>query len=412
MEHMGKRIQIAYRRVEELKPYKNNPRKNDAAVDGVARSIQEFGFKNPIVLGKGDEIVCGHTRLKAALKLGLAEVPCISADDLTEEQIRAYRLADNRTAEIAVWDDELLNIELEAIDLDMTVFGFEEPKPGDVQEDDYDEAPPETPISRLGDLWLLGRHRLLCGDSTDPNAMESLMDGKLADMLLTDAPYNVAYEGSDGKTIMNDNMGDAQFRQFLVSAFSAADQFMKPGAVFYLWHADSEGHNFRGACHDIGWKVRQCLIWHKNAAVLGRQDYHWQHEPCLYGWKEGASHLWASDRKQTTILHYDRPKQNKEHPTMKPVLLFDYQIQNNTKALDLVLDAFAGSGTAIIACEQNNRICHSMELDPRYVDVIVNRYYLYSAEHRKSEKPGDNIFLVRDGKKLAYADVTGSVKAE
>jgi len=398
MEQAAIRIQITYQPVDKLKPYKNNPRTNDAAVDGVARSIQEFGFKNPIVLGKDYEVVCGHTRLKAALKLGMTEVPCVSADDLTEEQIRAYRLADNKTAERAAWDDEMLAIELGDLNMDMTVFGFDPMTVDGVQEDGFDEPLPEKPITQLGDLWLLGRHRLLCGDSTEAAAIERLMDGQLADMLLTDTPYNVSYESSDGKTIMNDNMPDEKFREFLRSAFHAANHAMKPGAVFYIWHADSEGFNFRGACHDTGWKVRQCLIWNKNAAVLGRQDYNWRHEPCLYGWKEGASHLWASDRKQTTVLNFDRPKQNKEHPTMKPVLLFDYLIQNNTKAMDVVLDPFAGSGTAIIACEQSNRIGYCMELDPKYADVIVKRFC-------KQISTTDGVYLVRNGEKRPYGDV-------
>ena len=195
-------------------------------------------------------------------------------------------------------------------------------------------------------------------------------------MLITDPPYNVAYEGGtkDKLTIKNDNMESEQFRAFLTSAFYAADTVMKNGAVFYIWHADSEGYNFRGACKDVEWKVRQCLIWNKNSMVLGRQDYQWKHEPCLYGWKGGASHLWASDRKQTTILEFEKPLRNSEHPTMKPIALFDYQIKNNTKQEDTVLDLFAGSGTTLIACEQNGRISFNMELDPKYVDVIIDRW--------------------------------------
>ena len=392
------KIRIEYRRVDEITPYKNNPRKNDKAVDAVAESIRQFGFRNPIVLDKNDEIVCGHTRLKAAIKLGLVEVPCIRADDLTEAQIKAYRLADNKTAERASWDDDLLATELSAIDLDMSVFGFDLVSKDDVHEDDFDEKPPETPITMPGDIWQLGRHRLLCGDSTDPDNLKRLMDGAFVDMLLTDPPYNVDYTGKtkDALKIKNDVMADDKFRTFLRTAFFCADSVMKPGAVFYIWHADSEGYNFRGACHDINWSVRQCLIWKKNSMVLGRQDYQWAHEPCIYGWKEGASHLWASNRKQTTVLEFDRPTRSKEHPTMKPVLLFDYLIRNNTKAMDLVLDPFLGSGTTTIACEQNGRTCYGMELDPKYCDVIVNRAI-------RQFGSDEGVFLIRDGERIPHA---------
>ena len=208
------------------------------------------------------------------------------------------------------------------------------------------------------------------------------MDGRKADLFLTDPPYNVDYEGKtkDSLRIQNDSMADEVFRKFLVGAFSAADGVMKQGAVFYIWHADSEGYNFRGACHEIDWKVRQCLIWNKSCMVMGRQDYQWKHEPCLYGWKSGASHLWASDRTQTTVLNFNKPSRNKEHPTMKPIALFDYQIQNNTKSEDIVLDTFAGSGTTVMACEQNGRCAYCMELDPKYIDVIIDRWERFTGE--------------------------------
>lgn len=232
------------------------------------------------------------------------------------------------------------------------------------------------PKAKLGDIYKLGNHRLMCGDSTSLEDVAKLMGEEKADMLLTDPPYNVAYEGKteDKLTIKNDKMSDGNFRDFLVNAFKAADSVMKPGAVFYIWHADSEGYNFRGACFDAGWKVRQCIIWNKNSMVLGRQDYQWKHEPCLYGWKDGASHLWASDRKQTTVIDFNRPTKADIHPTMKPVGLFDYQIKNNTKQGDIVLDLFNGSGTTIMACEQNKRVARCMELDPRYVDAAIKRW--------------------------------------
>ena len=366
--------------LKDLKPYENNPRKNDDAVKYVAESIKEFGFKVPIVIDKDNVIVAGHTRYKAAKKLGMTEIPCIIADDLTDEQIKAFRLADNKVAEKAEWDFDLLNTELDdIIDLDMELFGFEDALQDDAEEaveDEFEVELPAEPKSKLGDIYQLGDNRLMCGDSTVLEDVEKLMGGVQADMLLTDPPYNVNYEGKtkDKLKIKNDKMDNDNFRQFLIDAFSNADMVMKPGAVFYIWHADSEGYNFRGACFDVGWTVRQCLIWNNNSMVMGRQDYQWKHEPCLYGWKEGAGHLWASDRKQTTVINFDKPTRNDMHPTMKPIPLFDYQIKNNTKGGDVVLDLFGGSGTTIMACEQNGRRGYSMEYDPRYVDVIVDRW--------------------------------------
>ena len=328
------KLKIEYIDIDKLIPYINNPRINDNAVDKVAASIKEFGFKNPIIVDKENVIIAGHTRLLASRKLGLNEIPIVKIDDLTDKQIKAFRIADNKTSEFAEWDMELLAIEME--DLGDMFTGFSDDEFDDimgtydgVQEDDYEIEVPDNPKSKLGDIYQLGRHRLMCGDSTKKEDVESLMGGARVDLFLTDPPYNVAYQGKtkDALTIVNDSMEDLDFRQFLVDAFAAADNVMKAGAVYYIWHADSEGYNFRGACFEVGWKVRQCLIWNKNSMVMGRQDYHWKHEPCLYGWKDGAGHLWASDRKQTTILSFDRPSRNAEHPTMKPVLLFDYQIK-------------------------------------------------------------------------------------
>ena len=370
--------------IEKLKPYKNNARtRSDEQIEKIAKSMKEFGFINPVLVDGNLNVIAGHGRILGAKKLGMKEVPCLFIEDLTEEQKRAYIIADNRLAEDAGWDKELLKIELEDLknmNFDITLTGFEledfdfSMEETEVIEDEFDETVPEEPTSKKGEIYKLGKHFLMCGDSTDINDVEKLMNGVKADMLLTDPPYNVDYEGGTGLTIQNDNMDDETFREFLRVSFFNANSVMKEGAVFYIWHADSEGYNFRGACHDIGWKVRQCLIWCKNTLVMGRQDYHWKHEPCLYGWKEGASHLWASDRKQTTVLEFDRPSVSKEHPTMKPVGLFDYLIKNNTKKDDIVLDLFAGSGTSIIACEQNGRIAYSMELDPKYVDVIISRW--------------------------------------
>ena len=383
------KLQIEHLKTGEIIPYEKNPRYNDQAVNTVAASIREFGFKVPIIIDQDDVIVCGHTRLKAAKKLKLQTVPCIRADDLSEDQIKAFRLADNKAAELAEWDLDLLQGELAGIaDMDMSLFGFEiDTEPTEVLEDDFEPELPDDPVTKSGDIWILGRHRLMCGDSTNEQAVLTLMNGQLVDLYLTDPPYNVSlgHDGSadearkrhrrtDGLVIKNDEMPDDKFIEFLTNAFKSADSVMKEGAVFYIWHADQQGLNFRKAVDLAGWRVRQCLVWKKHAMTLGRQDYQWIHEPCLYGWKAGAVHLWASDRKQTTILEFDRPTKSAEHPTMKPVKLFDYQIRNNTKGQDIVYDGFAGSGTTIVACEQNGRAAYCMEDDPRYCDVIVKRW--------------------------------------
>lgn len=377
-------MNIVQKRLDEIKPYEKNPRKNDEAVKYVAESIKRFGFKVPIVIDKNGIIVAGHTRYKAAKKLKLADVPCIIADDLSDDEIKAFRLADNKVAEKAEWDLDLLAEELTCLfDFDMASFGFDElEEEKEVVEDTFDTEIPEYPWVKPGDIYQLGSHRLMCGDSTVLADVKKLMGGMEADMLVTDPPYNVDYEGKtkDKLKIAGDNMDDSEFRKFLVDAFANADAVMKQGAVFYIWHADSEGYNFRGACRDTGWTVRQCLVWAKNCMVMGRQDYQWKHEPCLYGWKDGASHLWASDRKQTTILNFEKPVRNDLHPTMKPVALFDYQIKNNTKGGDIVLDLFGGSGTTIIACEQNGRKAYSMEYDPKYAQVIIERWEQFTGD--------------------------------
>ena len=363
-----------------LTPYEKNAKKHPKEqVQQIVDSIREFGMNDPIaVWGPSNLIVEGHGRLLACRKLGHKTVPVIRLDHLSDEQRRAYTLAHNKTTMNSDFDAELLNTELSGIaSIDMGLFGFDVDITGaEVQEDDFEPELPDEPVTKPGDIWLLGRHRLMCGDSTKEQDVAALMNGQLADMYLTDPPYNVDYTGKtkDALKIENDAMSDETYREFLQKAFSQADSVMKPGAVFYIWHADSEGYNVRAACIESGWEVRQCLIWKKNSLVMGRQDYQWQHEPCLYGWKAGAAHLWASDRKQTTILEYDRPTKRAEHPTMKPVKLFDYQIQNNTKGQDIAFDGFAGSGTTIVACEQNGRVAYCMEYDPRYCDVIVKRW--------------------------------------
>ena len=380
-------IKVEYVSIDKIKPYQRNARKHDSkSIEVIANSISEFGMADPIaVWGKENIVIEGHGRLLALKQLGYDKAPIIHLDYLTDEQRRAYTLAHNKTAEFSEWDMELLTDEAESIfNIDLSDFGFdlseEEEEETEVIED---EVPQEVePVAKQGDIWQLGRHRLMCGDSTSVTDVEKLMDGVKADMLLTDPPYNVDYEGKtkDKLKIKNDSMDNDSFKQFLRDAFTSADMVMKEGAVFYIWHADSEGYNFRGACFDIGWKVRQCIIWNKNCMVMGRQDYQWKHEPCLYGWKDGASHLWASDRKQTTVIDMAKPVKSDLHPTMKPVALFDYQIKNNTKGGDIVLDLFGGSGTTIMACEQNNRIAYSMEFDPHYVDVIIARWEQFTGQ--------------------------------
>lgn len=384
-------MDIKVQKTEDLIPYEKNPRHNEGAITAVAKSIEKFGFKVPIVVDASNVIVNGHTRLKAAKYLGLKEVPTIIADDLTPEQIKAFRLADNKVGEIATWDEELLNAELDELadldlDFDMTEFGFDLPdiegEEVEVIEDEFEEELPAEPISKLGDIYQLGRHRLMCGDSTNSLEVEKLMGNKKADLLITDPPYNVAYEGKgkEALTIKNDSKETNEFHSFLYEAFSAAINNMKLGSSFYVWYASSEVVNFHTALEEAGFLVKQELIWNKNSMVLSRQDYHWKHEPCLYGWASGGSHSWYSDRKQTTILNFDRPTVNKEHPTMKPVALFDYQIKNSSKQGDCILDLFGGSGTTLIACEQNEREAYLMELDPRYVDVIIARGEAFTGE--------------------------------
>ena len=366
--------------IDSIKPYENNPRNNDQGVDAVAKSIKEFNWQQPIVVDKDNVIIVGHTRYKAAKKLGMDKVPVVVADNLSPEQVKAYRLADNKTGELTDWDMGLLDDELADIaDIDMSDFGFNLDISDDdeeVQEDDFDEEVPEEPKSKLGQIYQLGRHRLMCGDSTNPEMVKKLVGGVQCDLLLTDPPYNVGYEGKQKSkmTIKNDRQEDDEFYKFLFDAFNAAKDNLKQGSSFYIWYASSEAANFNNAANNAGLSVREELIWEKNNLVMGRQDYQWKHEPCLYGWVEGGSHSWYSDRKQTTVMHFDKPQRSDLHPTMKPVALFDYQIKNSTKSGDVVLDLFGGSGTTIMACEQDGRNACVMEYDPKYVDVIIKRW--------------------------------------
>jgi len=388
--------------VEDLVPYALNSRTHsDEQVAQLAASIREFGFTNPILIDEANNLIAGHGRVLAARKAQMKNIPAVVVTGLDDRRRRALVIADNKLALNAGWDEEALRVELEDLAGDFgELMGFSEDElvallqsddgtEGLTDEDAVPEVP-EQPVTVEGDVWLLGRHRLMCGDSTSIDHLERLCDGQLVDMWLTDPPYNVAYEGGTKEklTIQNDSMSDDSFRQFLQDAYSAADAVMKKGAVFYIWHADIEGYNFRGAASDVGWPVRQCLIWKKSSLVMGRQDYHWMHEPCLYGWKDGAAHLWAADRKQTTILEFNKPRRNGEHPTMKPVELFEYQMLNNTKGSDLVLDSFAGSGTTAIACEKHGRMARLMELDPKYCDVIIKRWQDFTGEQATHAESG------------------------
>ena len=413
-------LKIIYKKTAELLPYARNARTHsDSQVAQLAASIKEFGFNNPVAIDADGMILCGHGRVMAAQRLGMDQVPTVCLAHLTDIQKKAYILADNKLALNAGWDNDMLKVELEDLkfsDFDLDLVGFsteeldeimnqnEEPE---VEEDDYTVAVPEEPKAKLGEIYILGKHRLMCGDSTSIADVEKLMGDQKADLLLTDPPYNVDYEGGTDKKlkIKNDNMEDQAFRQFLIDVYKAADHVMKPGAPFYIWHADTEGANFRGAAKDMGWQIRECLIWVKNSLVLGRQDYNWRHEPCLYGWKAGAAHYFTDSRSETTVIedqvnvdklskdelktlckrllepscettviHEKKPGINDIHPTMKPVKLFGRLIKNSSKRNDIVLDLFGGSGTTIVACEQLNRRAYLMELDPAYIDATIDRY--------------------------------------
>ena len=404
--------------LKRLRPYERNARTHSPEqVAQIAASIQEFGFTNPLLVDGSDGILAGHGRLAAAKDMGLTEVPVIVLDHLSTEQRRAYILADNQLALNAGWDTDMLSLELGELGelgFDLSLLGFDEEQlaelapdveqlpPGEQGDPDEVPEPPAEPVTKPGDVWLLGKHRVMCGDSTDTAALEQLMNGKTADLWLTDPPYNVALgmnespeeakkrnRRTDGLVVRNDSMNNADFAQFLKDVYVAANCYLRPGAAFYIWHADSEGYNFRGAAAAVDWKIRQCLVWKKSSLVMGRQDYQWMHEPCLYGWTPGAAHFWGSDRKQTTVLEFNKPSRNGEHPTMKPVDLFQYQMENSTKTGDVVLDSFGGSGTTIIAAEQSNRQARLMELDPRYCDVIVKRYQQFTGKTATLEATGE-----------------------
>lgn len=408
---MEKEMQYYLANVSELIPYIRNARTHsESQIAQIAASIKEFGFLSPILIAEDNTILAGHGRLAAAQKLGLKQVPCVKESHLTETQRRAYIIADNKLSLNAGWDEDMLAIELSELqgaDFDLDLLGFDESELAslfeedkEVKDDDFDveEELAKPTFSKTGDIWALGRHRLICGDSTKEETYRILMEGKKANLVVTDPPYNVNYEGSAGK-IKNDNMANDKFYNFLFDAFSNMEKVMADDASIYVFHADTEGLNFRKAFNDAGFYLSGCCIWKKPSLVLGRSPYQWQHEPCLYGWKKKGKHQWYSGRKETTIWEFEKTKKNTEHPTMKPIPLLAYPITNSSMSNTLILDPFGGSGSTLIACEQTDRSCYTIELDEKFCDVIVKRYI----EQVGSDK---DISVLRNGKKYSYSEVT------
>ncbi len=404
----------------KLVPYVNNARTHSPEQLAKLRSsLREFGFINPVIIDRDFNVIAGHGRIAAAKEEGITEVPCVFVDYLTEAQKKAYILADNRMALDAGWDEELLRIEIESLqgaDFDVSLTGFGEDEIADlfagdgekdVKDDDFDlsAALEKAAFVERGDIWTVGRHRLMCGDATSAEDVSALMDGKKANLIVTDPPYNVAFKSGSGLSIQNDSMENGEFYTFLYHSFSCMVEHLESGGAAYVFHADTEGLNFRKAFVDAGFHLAGVCIWVKNSLVLGRSDYQWQHEPVLYGFLKNGKHPWYSDRKQTTIWNYDKPKRNKNHPTSKPLDLLSYPISNSSQENAIVLDTFGGSGSTMMACEQTNRICHMMELDEKYASVILRRYV---------EDTGDseNVYVVRGGEKIPYSALVKEVAAE
>ena len=399
--------------VDALRPAAYNPRKKlkagDKEYEKIKNSILEFGYVEPIIVNYDMTVIGGHQRLTVLKDLGYTEVQCVVVHIEDEHKVKALNIALNKIT--GAWNEELLAdllVDLQSVDFNTDLTGFEAPEieqlfskvhNKDIKEDDFDveQELKNPPVSQKGDIWLLGRHRVICGDSTLPETYTKLMEGRRANLVLTDPPYNVNVEETAGK-IQNDNMPDEDFYKFLFTAFTNMEQNMENDASIYVFHADSKGLIFRQAFHDAGFYLSGCCIWKKNALVLGRSPYQWQHEPCLFGWKVGGKHQWYSDRKQTTIWEYDRPKSSKDHPTMKPVALMAYPIQNSCMSNCIVLDPFLGSGSTLIACEETGRICYGVELDEKFCDVIVKRYV-------EKVGSGDQVYVLRDGEKIPYSQL-------
>ena len=404
----------------KLVPYVNNARTHSPEQLAKLRSsLREFGFINPVIIDRDFNVIAGHGRIAAAKEEGITEVPCVFVDYLTEAQKKAYILADNRMALDAGWDEELLRIEIESLqgaDFDVSLTGFGEDEIADlfagdsekdVKDDDFDlsAALEKAAFVERGDIWTVGRHRLMCGNATSAEDVAALMDGKKANLIVTDPPYNVAFKSGSGLSIQNDSMENGEFYTFLYNSFQNMAEHLEKGGAAYVFHADTEGLNFRKAFVDAGFHLAGVCIWVKNSLVLGRSDYQWQHEPVLYGFLKNGKHPWYSDRKQTTIWNYDKPKRNKNHPTSKPLDLLGYPISNSSQENAIVLDTFGGSGSTMMACEQTNRICCMMELDEKYASVILRRYV---------EDTGDseNVYVVRGGEKMPYSALVKEVETD
>lgn len=406
-------MQIEKLKTELLIPADYNPRKDlkpgDPEYEKLKRSIEQFGYVEPVIWNKTtSHVVGGHQRLKVLLDMGITEVECVVIE-MNEEKEKALNIALNKIS--GDWDKDklmLLIADLQGADFDVSLTGFEPAeldalfkdslKDG-IHEDDFDvDAELQKPaLTKQGDVWMLGQHRLVCGDSTSADTFNVLMDGKLANLVVTDPPYNVNYKGSAGK-IKNDNMGNEAFYEFLLEAFKNTEAAMAKDASIYVFHADTEGLNFRKAFSDAGFYLSGTCIWKKQSLVLGRSPYQWQHEPVLFGWKKSGKHNWYADRKQTTIWEFEKPKKNADHPTMKPVALVAYPILNSSLSNCIVLDPFGGSGSTLIACEQTDRICYTIEMDEKYCDVIVKRYI-------EQVGSADGVFLLRYGSEIRYSDL-------
>ena len=404
--------------IDKLVPYARNARTHSKEqIAQLRASLREFGFVSPAVIDSKYNILVGHGRVQAAREEGYKTVPCVFAANLTDAQKRAYILADNQLALNAGWDEEMLSVELSDLkdeSFDLSLLGFDEkdleklmagPDDGGAQDDDFDlsAALERASFVEKGDLWTVGKHRLLCGDATSPEDVERLMGGKTANLILTDPPYGVSFKASDGLTIENDSLKGDEFYKFLLSAFTNMAAHLEKGGAAYVFHADTEGLNFRKAFIDAGFHLAGVCIWVKNSLVLGRSDYQWQHEPILYGFLQNGKHPWYSDRKQTTIWNFNKPKRNKDHPTSKPLDLLSYPIKNSSQENAIVLDTFGGSGSTMMACEQMNRICYMSELDPKYASVILRRYVEDTGD-------ADGVYVERGGKKIPYSDLVKEVE--
>lgn len=404
--------------VSKLVPYVNNARTHSPEqVMKLRSSLREFGFINPIIIDRDYGIIAGHGRLLAAKEEGITEVPCVFVDYLTEAQKKAYILADNRMAMDAGWDEELLRVEIESLQgeaFDVSLTGFDEKElvdlfkdgnDSDAEDDDYDlsAALEKAAFVERGDIWTVGRHRLMCGDATSAEDVAALMDGRKANLILTDPPYGVSFKSSSGLTIQNDSMKDEEFYHFLLDSFKNMADHLEKGGAAYVFHADTEGLNFRRAFIDAGFHLAGCCIWVKDSLVLGRSDYQWQHEPVLYGFMQNGKHPWYSDRKQTTIWNFAKPKRNANHPTSKPLDLLGYPIGNSTQENVIVIDTFGGSGSTLMACEQMNRTCCTMELDEKYASVILRRYVDDTGN-------ADGVYVIRDGEKLPYTALVKEIE--